>query len=140
MTQQAEAANAYRISMDPDPYEQFRIALGYRVGDLLYLSGQAAYDESGRIVGSGDFDVQARQVFDNLERVLKAGGSGLDKVVKVNIYLTDMSQYSKVVELRRRYFAPPYPADTIVEVRALAQPELMLEIDAIALVNGELVA
>src|SRR5262245_32332643 len=133
----ATATNAERIKTDPDPYDQFHIALGYRIGDLVLLSGQAAIDENGAVVGAGDFDAQAEQVFENLERVLAAAGSSLEKVVKVNIYLTDMSHFPKIVELRRRYFSQPWPADTIVGVTALALPELMIEIEAMALVNGE---
>jgi 2-iminobutanoate/2-iminopropanoate deaminase len=124
-----------RITTEPDWYEPYRIALGYRVGDLLVLSGQAAIDRSGQIVGEGDFDAQAKQVFENLAFVLEAGGSSLAKVVKVTIYLTDMANFPKIVELRERWFTPPYPADTIVEVNALALPELMIEIEAIAVVD-----
>lgn len=131
--------NAHRISTDPDPFEPFRISLGYRVGDLLYLSGQAAIDEGGNIVGEGDFDAQATQTFANLSRVLEAAGSGLEKIVKVTIYLTDMGNFPKIVELRERHFTAPYPADTIVEVSALGLPELMIEIDAIAMVEGKIV-
>ncbi len=120
------------IRLDPDPYEPFRLSQGFRVGELLFVSGQAAIDESGSIVGIGDFDAQAEQTFRNLQRVLVAGGSDLEHVVKVTIYLTDMANFSKIVELRGRWFAPPWPADTIVEVSALALPELEIEIEAIA--------
>ena len=123
------------IRVDPDPYEPFRLSQGFRVGDLLLVSGQAAIDEHGAIVGAGDFDAQAEQVFRNLQRVLEAGGSGLDRVVKVTIFLTDMGNFPKIVELRGTWFTPPYPADTIVEVTALALPELELEIEAIAVVR-----
>ncbi|MGH7776723.1 MAG: RidA family protein [Candidatus Dormibacterales bacterium] len=128
--------DAVAIKVSPDSYEQFRIAQGYRVGDLLFISGQTAIDERGEVVGKGDFDAQAEQVFRNLDRVLRAGGSSLAKVVKVNIYLTDMGRFPQIVELRGRHFSKPYPADTIVEVRALALPDLMIEIEAIALVEG----
>jgi enamine deaminase RidA (YjgF/YER057c/UK114 family) len=83
-------------------------------------------------VGAGDFDAQAEQVFRNLERVLAAAGATLADVVKVTIYLTDMGNFPKIVDLRARWFTAPYPADTIVEVGALALPELMIEIEAIA--------
>ncbi len=129
---------AVRIKTDPDPYEPIRIALGYRVGNLVFVSGQAALDIDGNLVGIGDFDAQAEQTFADLKRVLEAGGSGLDKVIKVNIYLTDMSHFPKIVELRERHFTRPYPADTIVEVGALARPELMIEIEAIGIVGGEM--
>jgi reactive intermediate/imine deaminase len=102
------------------------------VGDLLFISGQAAIDESGAIVGAGDFDAQAEQTFSNLRRVLEAGGSDLEHVVKVTIFLTDMANFPKIVELRGRWFTPPWPADTIVEVSALALPELEIEIEAVA--------
>ena len=123
------------IRLDPDPYEPFRLSQGFRVGELVIVSGQAAIDQDGQIVGIGDFDAQAEQVFRNLERVLEAGGSSLDRVVKVTIYLTDMGNFPKIVELRGKWFTPPYPADTIVEVSSLALPELELEIEAIAVVG-----
>ena len=130
---------AYRIRTDPDPFEPFFISQGFRIGNLIYLSGQAAIDEQGRIVGAGDFDAQAERTFRNISSVLEAGGSSLDRVIKVTIYLTDMGNFPKIMALRQRWFSAPYPADTIVEVRSLALPDLMLEIEAIALVEGELV-
>ena len=131
--------NAYRIVTDPDPFEQFKIALGYRVGNLIFLSGEAAINEGGEIVGANDFDAQAEQTFRNIKRVLEAAGSGLEKIIKVTIYLTDMKNFPKILQLRERWFKKPYPADTIVEVKALGLPELMIEIEAIALVSGEVV-
>jgi reactive intermediate/imine deaminase len=121
-----------QIRVDPDPYEPIRLSQGFRVGDLLYDSGQAANDEHGEIVGAGDFDAQAEQVFSNLRRVLEAGGSSLERIVKVTIFLTDMGNFPKIVELRGKWFTPPYPADTIVEVTSLALPELEIEIEAVA--------
>lgn len=131
---------ARQIATDPDPLAPYHISQAFRVGDLLITSGQAAINNRGELVGVGDFDAQAQQVFANLADVLEAGGSSLAQVVKVTIYLTDMSHFPRIVELRRQHFAPPYPADTIVEVRALALPELMIEIEATALVGGALEA
>ena len=121
-----------QIRLDPDPLEPYRLSQGFRVGDLVIVSGQAAIDEHGQIVGVGDFDAQAEQTFRNLARVLEAGGSSLSRVVKVTIFLTDMGNFPKVVELRGKWFTAPYPADTIVEVSSLALPELEIEIEAIA--------
>lgn len=121
-----------RIVTQPDPYEAFRLSQGYRAGDLVFISGQAAIDGNGQIVGRGDFDAQADQAFRNLDRALRAGGSSLRTVIKVTIYLTDMGQFSKIVELRGKWFTAPYPADTIVEVSSLYSPEAMIEIEAIA--------
>jgi reactive intermediate/imine deaminase len=125
-----------KITIDPDPYEPFRLSQGYRVGELLFISGQAAIDENGQIVGTGDFNAQAEQVFANLDRVLRAGGSSLANVIKVTIFLRDMANFQKIVDLRGRYFTPPYPADTIVEVSSLYTPEALLEIEAIAIADG----
>ena len=107
---------------------------------MVITSGQAAISPAGELVGVGDFDAQAEQVFANLAEVLEASGSSLAKVVKVTIYLTDMSQFPKVMALRERYFSAPYPADTIVQVASLALPELEIEIEATALVGGKTVA
>ena len=124
-----------RITTDPDPYEPFRLALGYRVGDMLYISGQAAISPEGEVVGAGDFDRQAEQVFANLERVLKAGGSSLRKRRQGDDLPHRHGNFGKIVELRGKYFTPPYPADTIVEVTSLALPELMIEIEAVAVAD-----
>ncbi|MEO1170269.1 MAG: RidA family protein [Pseudomonadota bacterium] len=124
--------NITPLTIDPDPLAPYAISPGWRVGDLLFLSGQAAIDESGAIVGAGDFDAQLAQTFANIDRVLAAGGSSRDRIVKVTIYLTDMANFPAIVDARQRYFTRPWPADTIVEVKSLALPELMVEIDVIA--------
>jgi reactive intermediate/imine deaminase len=127
--------NVEQIELDPDPYEPYLLSQGMRVGDLLLISGQTAIDDGGELVGIGDFDAQADRAFRNLSRVLEAGGSSLEHVVKVTIFLTDMAaSFPKIVELRRTWFTPPYPADTIVEVRSLYRPEVEIEIEAIAVV------
>lgn len=121
------------ITITPDPLAPYAISPGWKAGGLLFLSGQAAIDQAGQIVGAGDFAAQLEATFANIDRVLAAGGSDRSRIIKVTIYLTDMGNFPAIVEARRRYFTPPWPADTIVEVRALALPELMVEIDVIAL-------
>jgi reactive intermediate/imine deaminase len=120
-----------QVKTNPDHYEPYLLSQGISHGPLLFISGQAGYGDDGKIVGGG-FVAQGEQAFSNLKRALEAGGSGLDKVLKVTIFLTDMSNFEHVVALRRKYFRHPYPADTIVEVRALYTPEAMIEIEAIA--------
>ena len=128
---------AERITTEPEPYRANLISPGFRIGDLLYLSGQVAVGaDQSEIVGVGDFDAQAEQVFKNMEATLAAGGSSLEDVIKVTIYLTDIGNLPKVVELRRKYFKPPHPASTMVEVSALAAPEFMIEIEAVAVARG----
>ena len=131
---------ATQIKTNPDPYEPFNISQGFRVGNLVFVSGQAALDIEGNLVGVGDFDAQAAQAFENLRSVLLAAGSDLDKLIKVTIYLTDMAYFERIVALREQYFSPPWPADTLVEVSALALPELMIEIEGIAIADGEIKA
>ncbi|CDZ93282.1 RidA family protein [Pseudomonas saudiphocaensis] len=116
----------------PDPFEPFALSPGIAYGDLLFISGQAALDPQGQIVGAGDFMAQAECAFGNLQRVLETAGAGLEDVLKVTIFVTDMTYFPEVVALRKRFFRPPYPADSIVQVSALALPELMFEIEAIA--------
>ncbi|MGH3799635.1 MAG: RidA family protein [Pseudonocardiaceae bacterium] len=128
------ATTRHQISAEPDWYQPYAISLGIRVGNLVFVSGQAAVDELGHTVGGADFDAQARQAFANLATVLRNAGSGLEHVVKVTIFVTDMAVIDHVIELRREYFRPPYPADTIAQVASLARPEWQIEIEAIAVV------
>ncbi|WP_020671540.1 RidA family protein [Amycolatopsis nigrescens] len=120
-----------RIGGDPDWYRPYNISLGVRAGNLLFLSGQAGIDEQGRTVGA-DFETQARQAFANLATVLGRAGASLADVVKVTIMVTDMAHLDKIVELRAEYFTEPYPADTLLQVAGLAQPDWLVEIDVIA--------
>ena len=122
-----------QIHTQPDPYAPYLLSQAIRAGDFVFVSGQAGVGDYGAIVGPGDFDRQADQAFRNLERALNAAGSGLDRIAKVTIYLTSMTHFPKIVELRRKWFSPPYPADTIVEVSALYSPEAMIEIEAVAI-------
>ena len=124
-----------QIKISPDPYQPYRLAQGYRVGDLLFISGQTAISDSGQLVGRGDFDIQAAKAFENLEKVLKAGGSSLKNVVKVTILLKDMANFNKIVALREKYFKAPYPADTILEVSSLYSPDALIEIEAVAVAD-----
>lgn len=120
-----------RIITNPDNYAPFLLSQAIKLGDLLFVSGQAGAADDGRIV-TGGFRAQGEQAFSNLRRVLEAGGSSLDRVVKVTIFVTDMGHFDEVVELRRRFFIAPYPADTIAQVSALYDPAAMIEIEAIA--------
>ncbi|WP_261376354.1 RidA family protein [Gillisia sp. Hel_I_86] len=124
------------IEISPDPYKPYNLAQGYLVGEVLYISGQAAYGKTGELIGINDFDVQAEQTFKNLKTVLEAGGSSLKSVVKVTIFLRDMANFSKIVSLRKKYFTAPYPADTIVEVSSLYSPDALIEIEAIAVLEN----
>lgn len=124
-----------RVVTTPDNYEPFLLSQGIRFGDLLFISGQAGAGDDGKIV-EGGFAAQGERAFANLRRALEAGGSSLKDVVKVTIFVTDMSHFREVVELRRKFFSAPYPADTIAEIKALYDPKAMIEIEAIAAVSA----
>jgi len=103
-------------------------------GRLVAVSGQVALDEHGEVVGKGDPQAQARQVFENLRRCLAAAGATFDDVIKLTYYVTDVA-YMPVIRAVRAEFAGAdnLPASTAVQVVALIRPELLLEIEAFAL-------
>jgi len=102
---------------------------------LLFIAGQVPLDSAGTLVGAGDFRAQATRVFENLRRALDASGATFADVVKLNIYVIDMSQVPALREIRDRFVntkAPP--ASTLVEVRHLFREDVMLEVEAVAVV------
>jgi 2-iminobutanoate/2-iminopropanoate deaminase len=103
-------------------------------GRTLYISGQIAVDAKGNLVGAGDFGAQATQVFENLDVALAAGGATFDDVAKLTIFVTDVSQLEAFREVRNRHFRKVLPASTIVQVVRLVRPELLLEVEAVAVV------
>ncbi len=106
-----------------------------RVGNTIYVAGQVAMDEAGNLVGGTDPAAQAEQVYRNLERVLTAAGASLRDVVKLNTYATDMRNMRAFREVRQRFFGDHAPASTAVQVVALAMPGLLLEVEAVAVVE-----
>jgi len=103
-------------------------------GRVVVLAGQVALDEGGDIVGKGDFAAQARCVFENIGRCLASAGATFDDVAKLTYYLTDMRHLASIRTVRDEFVntdAPP--ASTAVQVAALAMPDLMVEIDALAI-------
>ena len=100
----------------------------------IYISGQIALDKDGNVVGAGDMKAQAEQVFKNLAAALASAGAKFSDVVKMNTFITDMQQAPAVREVRARYFGDTSPASTLVQVVHLARPELLLEIEVIAVV------
>ena len=105
-------------------------------GKMVFVSGQVSRNARGEIVGEGDIRVQTRQVLENLKSVLAQGGAAMDDVVKVTVFVTNVAEhYSEIHEVRAEYFPKDYPASTMVEVKALVLPELLIEIEAIAVVS-----
>lgn len=101
----------------------------------LYVSGQIALDAKGNLIGAADFAAQAEQVFANLDTALKASGASFRNVVKLNMYVTDMSQLKALRAARDKYIDAQHPpASTLVEVSRLAREGLLLEVEATAVV------
>jgi enamine deaminase RidA (YjgF/YER057c/UK114 family) len=113
----------------PSGYTHVVVATG---GHTIYLSGQVALDKDGKLVGPGDFRAQAKQVFENLRYALGATGATFDDIVKLNIYVLDMTNAPTFREVRDDYLPSNPPAATLIEVKKLARDEFMLEIEATA--------
>ena len=115
---------------DPPGYTQ-----GIRVtgaDTILFLSGQVAYDKDGGVLHRGDFKGQAREAFRALKALVEAAGGTMDSVVKLNTYVTDVRYRADLIPVRQEFFANKSPASTLVEVSALAHPDWMIEVEAIA--------
>jgi enamine deaminase RidA (YjgF/YER057c/UK114 family) len=118
------------LNRAPGGYSQ---VVEVRGGRTLYISGQIALDSSGQVVGSGDFTPQIKQVFVNLKARLDEAGASFNDVVKLNFYLTDGSDIQILRDVRDSYVNREQPtASTLVVVKQLLRPELLIEVDAIA--------
>ncbi|MGW3077671.1 MULTISPECIES: RidA family protein [unclassified Kitasatospora] len=105
-------------------------------GRIVQVSGQVAFDEHRNLVGAGDPKAQARQIFENLRRCLAAAGAGFDDVVKLTYFMTDISYISAIREARDECLGSgPLPASSAMQVAALFLPEVLIEIEAMAIVR-----
>jgi len=100
-------------------------------GRMLFVAGQVALDAEGRLVGPADAAAQARQVLINLQRIIESAGASMADVARTTVYLTRLEDRGPVAEVRAEFFPPPPPANTLLVVASLAQPEFLVEIDAI---------
>ncbi len=107
------------ISSDKLPAANLPFSLGVRGGGLLFLSGQVAQDPATGDLVDGDVRSQALQILRNIATALEAAGKSLGDVLRVGVYLTDMSDYAAMNEAYREHFAEPYPARTAIGVAAL---------------------
>ncbi|WP_144821351.1 RidA family protein [Marinobacter piscensis] len=111
------------------PYSQ-----AVKAGDTVYISGQIPLVPETMELATGDFSEKTRQVFDNLQAVCEAAGGELKDIVKVNIYVTDLANFSEVNDIMATYFPEPYPARAAVEVSALPKG-VPLEVEAIMVLS-----
>jgi enamine deaminase RidA (YjgF/YER057c/UK114 family) len=101
-----------------------------RAGDLVAVSGTTATDDRGMIVGAGQMYVQARQALVNIRAALERAGLAMHHVIRTRMFVTDMARFAEVARAHKEFFADSPPASTIVEVRRLAHPDMMIEIEA----------
>lgn len=135
--QAQEAGNTYINPpglVKPNGYSHVVVAADRRT---VYIAGQVAFDSAGKLIGGSDFTAQAEQVFANLGRALASVGASFSDVVKSTTFVTDAKQVPTLREIRNRYLDPKRPpANTLVVVSALARPELLIEIEAIAVLRS----
>ena len=106
-------------------------------GDLLFISGQLGRDEGLQLTAKGDIREQTRRVLENIGKVLKQAGGTFDDIVKVTVFVKDMSQFREIHDVRLQYFSEEHlPASTMVEVSAFTLPDALIEIEAIAVLPG----
>jgi enamine deaminase RidA (YjgF/YER057c/UK114 family) len=117
---------------DPPTYSQAVKVTGAQT--ILFLAGQVAYDDKGNPAHRGDFAGQARAVFRAVKAQVEAGGGTMQSIVKVNTYLTDIRHRADMVPVREEFFGKKTPASTLVAVAALAHPDWLIEVEAIAVV------
>ena len=106
-----------------------------RVGNIIYIAGQIATDMDKELLGVGDAEKQFDQTFKNVHAILKHFGADWGNVVKLNTYFVHLSYRPAFVKMRKKHLSPPYPAQTVLVVSALAEPEYICEIDAIAVLE-----
>ena len=117
---------------DATPVAHYKMATRMEGGRLLYIAGQVARDAEGNVLAPGDIRTQAREVFQNLRRVLQAAGGELADLLKITTYITKIEDFPAVAEVRREFFPGELPASTLIVVSRLAQPDLLIEVEGMA--------
>lgn len=104
-------------------------------GTMVFVSGLLARDVNGNCIGKGDMGAQIRQVGENLRIALESAGATLEDLVRTCTFVTDIEEFFKHVEVRQKYLGPALPTSTTIEVRKLAHPDYLVEIEAFAVIE-----
>jgi len=133
----AVARREIKSSSLPAPMRRGAYSSGVEApaGRTIYVSGQVSLDAEGNVVGEGDIGLQTETVLEHVKTVVEEAGGGMTDIVKVTVFITEMGLYDEIHEVRRRYFEEPYPASSMVEVSALIDPRLLIEIEAVAVIE-----
>lgn len=111
-------------------------AIKAKGGTTIYLAGHGGFEDQAGKTYPNDFDAQVRVSFDRLRQTLQRAGGSLDDMVTMTVFITDMANGTRFTELRREFFKEgQYPASALIGIRGLARPEMMIEIQAIAIVD-----
>jgi enamine deaminase RidA (YjgF/YER057c/UK114 family) len=127
-------ANAFNAPGVVKPFGVFSSAAWQPEGRVLHLSGHVSQSENGDVVGKGSMEEQTRQTLGNIRTVLDHVNGTMDDIVKVTVFVTDVSELSIIHDVRREFFNEPYPASTLVQVAQLIDPDWLIEIEAVAVI------
>lgn len=125
-----------RISTNTPWEPMFGYSRAVKAGNLIVVSGTTGTDENGAIIGINQMYSQTRQAIVNIASALARAGGSLNDVIRTRIYVTDMSRFQEVARAHREAFAAAPPAATLVEVRRLVHPDMMVEIEVDAMIRG----
>lgn len=114
--------------------------LGYshivKVGEKVYVSGQLPLDQEGNIVGKGDMVAQTDKTYENLKKCLESVGATLYDIVMLRVFVTDLGEYDKTRDIRKKYFGKYRPATTGLEISRLYFSDAMIEVEAEAIIGS----
>jgi len=105
-------------------------------GRIVFVSGMTARRADGSIAGIGDVEAQTRQVCENIKSALESAGGTMDDVCRVDVFVRNIEHFEKIHKVRREYFKAPAPASTMVEVTKMVNPDYLIEINAIAVIQS----
>ena len=114
------------------PFGAFSMGVIQGDGQIVYLKGQVSLNRDGTVVGKGDMRVQTQRTLENIQAVLASVGGVMGDIVSLTHYVTDIGKFMETGDIRRQFFREPYPVTTTVQVAALYDPDLLVEITAIA--------
>lgn len=113
----------------PEVEKLYGYSHAVKIGDDLIISGAVSMDDKGNLIGAGDMDLQMKNCYSDLEKILKHFGYTFDDVVNENVYTTDMAEFIRVSTYRNSIYKKQFPAGTWLEVKGLALPNQIIEID-----------
>ena len=130
MTRKSVGTNPATVAPPMKPH--YSNSIRTESGPLLFVAGQVALDADGKLVGEGDIHAQATQVLENIRSIVEANGGTMADIAQVTVYVRDIEAFNSISDIRESYFPCSGPASAIIEVSALAWPEFLIEIAAVA--------